>query len=204
MNPETPSCVKDDDMARESEELSWVRAAQGGDTEAYRPLYDRYFPKLYQLVLGMARDTALAEEIAQDALFKGWQRLHSFRGNSRFGTWLHRIAINSCLDRLRRDKVRKAESLEALTEEGTELAEPHHAPTTSETDRAHLADRIQSALQRLPEDHRAVFVMGEIQGLPYDEISRILDCPRGTVMSRMHYARMKLQKLLQSVHDAER
>ncbi len=200
MNTDPSENVKKSSPAAHPEEQEWVRQAREGDEQAFRRLFERYFPKVYGTMYHMTQNAAVAEELAQGALVQAWRRLSQFDGRAGFGTWLYRIAVNGALDHLRRMKNRAAESLDAVMEEGREpaSAEPD---ARSAAGHGELGRAIQEALGRLSSAHRAVFVLGEIEGRSYDEIGRILRCKRGTVMSRMHYARMHLQKLLRRFYE---
>jgi RNA polymerase sigma-70 factor (ECF subfamily) len=186
-------------MRERGEELGWADRARGGDPDAFRPLYERYFPRVYGTLYQIVQNAATAEELAQAAMVQAWRRLDQFDGRSAFGTWLHRIAVNLALDHLRRPKNRPHESLDEVLLQGRE---PSVGPEAEQrVSRKELGRAIQRALSKLSAEHRAVFVLGEIEQRDYAEIAQILNCKRGTVMSRMHYARLHLQRLLKGWYD---
>lgn len=162
-------------------------------------LFEEFFPKIYGTIFQMVGQVETAEDLAQSAMVQAWRRLWQFDGRSAFGTWLYRIGVNAALDHLRRRKNRPMESLEAAAEEGFEPGA--EAPPPGEAmDGRKLAAAINDALQKLSPEHRSVFVLGELQEMPYDEIGRVLKIKRGTVMSRMYYARRHLQRMLKGLY----
>jgi RNA polymerase sigma-70 factor, ECF subfamily len=176
-----------------------VEKAKRGDEEAFRMLFEEFFPKLYGTIFQMVGHVETAEDLAQSAMVQAWRRLWQFDGRSAFGTWLYRIGVNTALDHLRRRKNRPMESLEAAAEEGFEPGA--EAPPPGEAmDGRKLAAAINDALQKLSPEHRSVFVLGELQEMPYEEIGRVLKIKRGTVMSRMYYARRHLQRMLKGLY----
>jgi RNA polymerase sigma-70 factor (ECF subfamily) len=180
-----------------------VREARRGDKEAFRELVERYQRKIVGVALGMVHNPEDALEIAQETFVKAYENLEGFKGESSFYTWLYRIVVNRAIDFRRRerrhptisldDRVGSADSHEVyqdvLKEEGR--TDPlQHA-------QAHeIGERVTEAVNELTPDHKAVILLREVEGLSYDEISRVMRCSKGTVMSRLHYARKKLQKKL--------
>lgn len=185
--------VPDDDLAL-------VAAVRNGDTTAYRGLVERYQTRVYHLVFGMVRNREDAREITQEAFVKAYRSLHAFRDESRFYTWLYRIAMNLTIDFVRRrDKgpVSGAEEDVAVREPDGAVAEVHHAESPRRAyERKELHAAILAAVGELPEDQRQVVLLREIDGLSYKEIAEIVGVPEGTVMSRLFYARKKLQTAL--------
>jgi RNA polymerase sigma-70 factor (ECF subfamily) len=178
----------------------WVARAREGEEEAFRMLFDEFFPKIYGTIFHMVGQVETAEDLAQATMVQAWRRLGQFDGRSAFGTWLYRIGVNTALDHLRRRKNRPMESLEAAAEVGIEPSADPDPPGRALDDRA-LGDAIGRALQKLTPEHRTVFILGEIEGMPYEEIGRVLKVKRGTIMSRMHYARRHLQRLLKPFYE---
>jgi len=163
-------------------------------------LFDEFFPKIYGTIFHMVGQVETAEDLAQATMVQAWRRLGQFDGRSAFGTWLYRIGVNTALDHLRRRKNRPMESLEVAAEIGIEPAVDPDPPGRA-LDGRELGDAIGRALQKLTPEHRAVFILGEIEGMPYEEIGRVLKVKRGTIMSRMHYARRHLQRLLKPFYE---
>ena len=176
-----------------------VRAAQKGDMGAFEELVARHRDKIYARAYSMMRNEEEAIDLSQEAWVKGWQRLKQFHGESSFSTWMTRIAINLCLDALRRQKRHRAESIEELDEDsgGVERQMPAVTVDPAERlERGELRQRIDRALGQLSYEHRTVLVLHEFEEMEYKEIARTMDCSIGTVMSRLFYARRKLALLL--------
>jgi RNA polymerase sigma-70 factor (ECF subfamily) len=183
-----------------AEDAEMVRLTLEGDPLAYRGLVEKYQERLYHLCFGMLRNREDAIDVAQEAFVKAHQNLATFRVESTFYTWLYRIARNLVVDHVRR-KRRKAEvafddAVAARDEEG-EIAAIHEADGPGRlTDRAEVGRKVMEALQHLPEDQREVVLLREVEEMSYKEIAEAMDIPEGTVMSRLFYARRKLQQLL--------
>ena len=177
-----------------------VRAVLDGDATAYRGLVERYQGRIYSVCYGMVRNTEDARDLAQDAFVKAYQNLSRFRLQSSFYTWLCRIAMNVSIDHLRRQKVRRAELYEdgvVTKEQGGVISLAHAREDPSRNlERKRLQQRIAEAVDDLPEDQKQVIILREIEGLAYKEIAEVMQIPEGTVMSRLYYARKKLQATL--------
>jgi RNA polymerase sigma-70 factor (ECF subfamily) len=181
-------------------DLEKVRAAQAGDREAFGYLVERHKDIVYAVAYRFAKDPDLALDLSQNVFIRAYRGIKSFRGKSSFSTWLYRIAMNTCIDYTRK-RARSVDSL-AVPEEVAEYAgseaimaslprEPGADAMSSE-----LGEQIQKAVDLLPEYHKSVFVLYEIEGLSYKEIADVVGCSIGTVMSRLHYARKKLRVML--------
>ena len=177
-----------------------VRAAQRGDQGAFRQLVERYQRRVYQLALGMMKDADEAMDISQETFVRVHRYLPSFKGDSSFFTWTYRIAMNLCLDAQRRrnrgERIDVSEGDEAEIEAAMDppsaaLAGPQRAALNSE-----LKDKIEEALAGLSENHRAILLLREVEGLSYEELAKVLGIRKGTVMSRLFHARLKMQKKL--------
>ncbi|HXG48798.1 MAG TPA: sigma-70 family RNA polymerase sigma factor [Methylomirabilota bacterium] len=179
------------------EELAWVRRAQAGDADAYDKLVRRYQERIYSTIYHMTSNHEDANDLAQETFVKGYQALHSFKGDSSFYTWLYRIAVNKTINFLKQRKNKAFLSLNDLdlqAEHDPDLVAlvcertPRRAAALAE-----LQERLNAAMQKLSETHRMVVVLHDIQGLPHEEIGAIMDCNVGTVRSRLFYARQQLQ-----------
>jgi RNA polymerase sigma-70 factor (ECF subfamily) len=170
-----------------------VRDFQGGDEEAFVKLMQRHERRVYNLAYRMLGGPEDARDATQDAFLSCFRHLPTFRGESAFSTWLHRIAVNACYDLVRRRK--PAASLES------DLVEP---PSTGDhADRAAAAADVQRALLQVPPEFRIVLVLHELQDLPLDEIAEALEVPLGTVKSRLHRGRVALGRALQGDEPRE-
>ena len=188
---------KDHDKSA-SMEADLVRMAQKGDLSSFEELVARHRDKIYARAYSMMRHEEEALDLSQDAWVKGWQRLAQFQGDSSFVTWMTRIVINLCLDQLRKQKRQRAESIEALEEDGgVERQMPVVAANpTAGLERVELRERIDRALAQLSHEHRTVLVLHEFEELEYKEIAERMKCSIGTVMSRLFYARRRMASLL--------
>jgi RNA polymerase sigma-70 factor, ECF subfamily len=188
---------KDPDKSA-SMEADLVRMAQKGDLSSFEELVARHRDKIYARAYSMMRHEEEALDLSQDAWVKGWQRLAQFQGDSSFVTWMTRIVINLCLDQLRKQKRQRAESIEALEEDGgVERQMPVVAANpTAGLERVELRERIDRALAQLSHEHRTVLVLHEFEELEYKEIAERMKCSIGTVMSRLFYARRRMASLL--------
>jgi len=149
---------------------------------------------IVRLALGMLRDRDAANDVAQETFFRAFRHYRSFRSEAAFSTWTYRIAVNLCLDAMRRSSGRVIEALEhAEAGAAPALQDPEPGPEgrTIVRDLVRYAD---AALEELTVNHRTILLLREVEGLTYAEIAGILGIPRGTVMSRLHHARGNLQK----------
>src|SRR5688572_31274569 len=183
-----------------------VKAAQRGDMPAFEELVARHRDKIYARAFSMMRSEEDAVDLSQEAWVKGWQRLKQFQGDSSFLTWMTRIVINLCLDKLRKMKRERAESIESLEEEsgGVERQMPTVVVNPTERlERSELRQRIDKALALLSYEHRTVLILHEFEELEYKEIAKRMQCSIGTVMSRLFYARRKMAALLAGLKREE-
>jgi RNA polymerase sigma-70 factor (ECF subfamily) len=181
-------------------EAEAVRRARDGDREAFRVLVERHQGRAYRLALRVLRDEEGARDVVQDAFLKAWGSLDRFEGRSGFYTWLYRIVMNLCLDRRRRSRTRREVewSEAAVAEAGTPALADSGAAPDEALDRSQLRGLLARAIQALPDDARRTIELREIDGLSYQEIAQALGIPKGTVMSRLHYARRRLAAALQA------
>ena len=174
-----------------------VQRCQEGEVAAFQELVERYYRKIFMVVLGVVTHREDAMDVAQETFFRAYRNIKGFKGGSAFYTWLYRIAVNLSIDfqrRQRRAPMELKETMEELIDKGVgaELANDPYANLQNKE----LGERLLAAINELTPDHKAVIVMRAIEGLSYRDIGRILGCSEGTVMSRLHYARKKLQEKL--------
>ena len=187
-----------------TDDLILVKRARDGDQRAFQALVERYQRKVYSVALGMLRDREEARDVAQEAFAKVFKYLDHFKGDSSFYTWLYRITINIAIDILRRRGAARGEHVEL--DENIQMDSPEanigalgtRLGTNPQKSllRKELAEKIEAALQEVPEKHRAILLLREIEGMSYEDLARTLDIPKGTVMSRLFHARAKVQKIL--------
>jgi RNA polymerase sigma-70 factor, ECF subfamily len=182
------------------EDLVLVQNAQQGDVEAYDELVRRYQERIYSTIYHMTSNHEDAVDLAQETFIKGFQALKSFKGDSSFYTWVYRIAVNKTINFVKQRKNKTHLSLNDLdlnAEHDPDLV----ALVSDRTPRrdaglAELQGKLNAAMQKLSPPHRLVVTLHDIQGLPHEEIARIMDCNVGTVRSRLFYARQQLQAYL--------
>ena len=182
----------------ESDDGALVERVRGGDVAAFEPLVEKYRQRVYRLAYNVLRDKEDAWDVAQEAFIKAYKALPTFRGQSAFYTWLFRIVMNVAHDKARqRGAAGRAFGTERVTEEEWErtMPDPGEEPDTAAA-RAEQRRRITAALETLPEHHRAIIMLSDLEGLSYREIADVLNIPMGTVMSRLHNARKKLRSAL--------
>jgi RNA polymerase sigma-70 factor (ECF subfamily) len=188
-------------------ELDLVKQAQGGDTEAFDQLVGRYRTRVFGMIYNMVHNEQDAWDLAQDSFLKAWKSIARFRGQSSFYTWIYRIVMNVTIDSLRKKQVRGggAEFDDAIQLKEIDPASrtvPHADALPHERmEHNEIRSRIDAAIAQLSPEHRAVILMKEIEDMQYHEIAESLGCSIGTVMSRLFYARKKLQNLLRDVYE---
>jgi RNA polymerase sigma-70 factor (ECF subfamily) len=176
-----------------------VERCQNGDLAAFEPLVEKYRQRVWRLAYNVLRDREEAWDVAQEAFIRAYQALPSFRGQSAFYTWLFRIVMNVAADRARQRAARgRAFGTERVPEEDWDRAMADTATLRPDDAAARTEDRerIARALATLPEHHRAIIMLSDLEGLSYREIAEVLDIPMGTVMSRLHNARKRLRDAL--------
>ena len=181
-----------------SEIVHRVRRAQAGDLAAYDQLVAQFQERIYGLCYHMTSNHEDANDLAQDTFVKAWQALKNFKGDSSFYTWIYRIAVNTCLNhlKLRRNRTPhlSLNDLDLQPENDPDLVALISDKTPRrEAGLGELQRRLNEALLKLSEDHRTVVTLHDIQGLPHDQIAKILGINPGTVRSRLFYAHQQLQ-----------
>jgi RNA polymerase sigma-70 factor (ECF subfamily) len=183
-----------------------VERSQRGDLAAFDALVTRHRSRVYGQILAMVRNEADAWDLAQDTFLKAWKALPKFEGQSAFSTWIYRIAHNTTLDWLRSRKIEGHsefnEAVESHVAAGATTTPHGEGRPDDRMAQGELGRRIHHALGELTPEHRTVILLREVEGRSYEEIAEMADCSLGTVMSRLFYARKKLQSLLADVHDS--
>ncbi len=170
-------------------EAKLIRRACQGDGQAIRALYERYAPRVYAVVRRIAGDDDLAQDYAQEAWIRAIRALPTFRGDARFSTWLHRIAVNSALQALRKTETRQKR----------EGPMPETIAVSPESSDVLLGDRLERALDQLPVRMRKVLILHDVEGYTHDEIGELLGVAPGTSKSQLFKARGKMRTLLQAL-----
>jgi RNA polymerase sigma-70 factor (ECF subfamily) len=177
-----------------------VDRARAGEAAAFEALVKRHQGAAFALAYQMVRHREDAQDIAQEAFVRAFRGLRDFQGQAAFKTWLHRIVVNLALDALRRRVRQPAAPYDDAREPGDEAREEAGTRPDENPDRALQAretrEAIRMALEELPAPQRAALLLREVEGLSYQEIAEVLECALGTVMSRLHYARRRLQERL--------
>ena len=184
-------------------ESAIIARAKAGDHEAFRVLVERYQGRAYRLARRIMGDDELAQDVVQEAFLKAYGSLGRFEGRSKFYTWLYRLVFNLCIDTKRRDRSlaqvewSEEQALDVAPEAGAAgIGPPDAASPSRELERKELRELMTHAIEALPEDARRTLVLREVDGLSYAEIAQSLGVPKGTVMSRLHYARRRVRAAL--------
>ena len=188
-------------------ELDLVKQCQAGNTEAFDQLVTRYRTRVFAMIYNMVHNEQDAWDLAQDSFVKAWKSIGRFRGRSSFYTWIYRIVMNVTIDWLRKKQVKGAgaefnDAIQLKEIEPASRTLPKADPLPHERmEQSEIRARINNAIAQLSPEHRAVILMKEIEEMQYHEIAEALGCSIGTVMSRLFYARKKLQNLLKDVYE---
>jgi RNA polymerase sigma-70 factor (ECF subfamily) len=179
-------------------EAEAIRLAQGGDAAAFEYLYQLHGRRVYALCLRMVGNPSDAEDLMQEAFLQLFRKIGTFRGESAFSTWLHRMTVNVVLMRLRK-KTLPAASLEETTEPDEETGGPRKDIGAPDLRLSGAVDRVnlERSIEKLPPGYRTVFVLHDVQGFEHNEIAGIMGCSVGNSKSQLHKARTRLRELLQ-------
>lgn len=188
------------------DEARLISLLKQGDEDAFRALVQQYQGRLFSIAYSIILEREESLDIVQDVFLKVWQNIHTFRGDASISTWLRRITVNQCLNWQRRWKRRFRWHHQPLEKDDAgdypELGTDDYHPETLYRNKE-LEAIIRQKLGELPEEARTVFVLRETEGLSYDEIAKLLKIKRGTVSSRLFYARKKLKELLKDYVNEE-
>ena len=188
-------------------DLELVKQCQAGQTEAFDELVTRYRTRVFAMIYNMVHNEQDAWDLAQESFVKAWKSIKRFRGDSSFYTWMYRIVMNVTIDWLRKKQIKGAgsefdDSIQLKEIDPASKTVPKADPLPHERmERNEIRSKIDNAIGQLSPEHRAVILMKEIEDMQYHEIAETLGCSIGTVMSRLFYARKKLQKLLRDVYE---
>jgi RNA polymerase sigma-70 factor (ECF subfamily) len=189
---ETAETEKQEEIGKVSD-FSLAKAAAKGDMLAFEELYQRHHRRVYSICLRMLQNASEAEDLTQDVFIQLYRKIGSFRGDSAFTTWLHRLTVNQVLMHFRKRVVK----FEKTTEEGETPVQIVNG--TENHRKMPIVDKIalENAIEQLPDGYKNVFVLHDIEGYEHEEVAKILGCSVGTSKSQLHKARLKLRRLLQ-------
>ncbi len=175
-----------------AKDIELARVAAQGNMASFEELYRRHHRRVYSVCLRMLQNTSEAEDLTQDVFIQLYRKIGSFRGDSAFTTWLHRMTVNQVLMHFRKRTVK----YEKTTEEGETPVQI--VSGTANPEKMRIVDKIalDNAIGQLPAGYKSVFMLHDVEGFEHEEVARILGCSVGTSKSQLHKARLKLQKLL--------
>jgi RNA polymerase sigma-70 factor (ECF subfamily) len=188
-------------------ELELVRQCQAGQSEAFDELVIRYRTRVFAMIYNMVHNEQDAWDLAQESFVKAWKSIKRFRRHSSFYTWIYRIVMNVTIDWLRKKQIKGAgtefdDTVRMKEVDPAARTVPKADPLPHERmEQTEIRARIDRAISQLSPEHRAVILMKEIEGMQYHEIAEALGCSIGTVMSRLFYARKKLQNSLRDLYE---
>ncbi len=198
IKPSTPSSPPA--TGEEPDDRELVTRAQQGDIPAYDQLVQRHQGRIYGLIYNMTGNQQDTEDLVQEVFLKGFKVIKRFKGKSSFYTWIYRIAINRTINFVKKRRNRATLSLNDL--DASVENDPAYVELSAresplrDASLSELQEKLNKALQALSEKHRSVVVLHDIQGIPHDEIGKMMNCSPGTVRSRLFYARQQLQNEL--------
>lgn len=190
-------------------DLDLVAKCQAGDRTAFRKLVQRYERRVYSIAFGFVRNREDALDLTQDAFVKVYRNLESFQATSSFYTWMYRVVVNVCIDFIRRERKHKKGVDYNDTLEHSGAAEGESPVVSVTTGRSpakalsskELGQKLVEGINNLAPAHKEILLLREVDGLSYEELAEVLEIPKGTVMSRLHHARLNLKKRLDDYLD---
>ncbi|RPJ08106.1 MAG: sigma-70 family RNA polymerase sigma factor [Deltaproteobacteria bacterium] len=176
------------------DEADLISRCQQGDQDALKEIFERYQAKVYRIAYGVVRHREDALDIVQEVFIKLYRSIRDFKGKSNFYTYLYRMAMNAAIDHTR--KREKVPPISLDEEDAFQPAEDAEKGADRMLLKKELEETLKAAMEKLPLDQKTAILLREVEGLSYQEIAEVTECSIGTVMSRLHYARKKLQELL--------
>jgi RNA polymerase sigma-70 factor (ECF subfamily) len=183
-----------------------VKQVRGGEESAFRVLVERHYQKVFGLAMSMVRNRDDALDVTQETFLHVYRAIGGFRFSAKFSTWVYRIVTNLCIDHVRRlGRSPRTIELPTSDEESAPIQWPDPAAERPDdaVHRSEVRRALEGAFMHLSPSHRVVMVLREVEGLSYEEIAAVMGCSIGTVMSRLHYARKRLQRLLAPYRPGE-
>ncbi len=198
LHEELPSNSQDERTG----EAALVARCVAGDSEAFKEIYDRHATRLYNLANRMIGSPAEAEDLLQEIFLQAFRKLSTYKGEAALGTWLYRLAMNLCLDRVRGKQGKMGRVTVALEDEGGEAAV--RAPSAGRLDMTVERLDLEHAIAQLPASYKAAFLLHDVEGFEHHEVGDLLGIAEGTSKSLVHKARMKLRAFLTTAGPATR
>lgn len=187
------------------EEKQLIQLLKEGNNQAFRAIVDQWKDMVYNTCLGILQQVTEAEDVTQEVFVQVYESIHNFKGDSKFSTWLYRIAVTKSLDQLRKKKRKKrfgfVQSLFGNNEEELNLTENFYHPGIAMENKERAA-MLFKAIEKLPENQRVAFVLHKVEGQSYMEIAEIMDVSLSSIESLMHRAKMNLRKILADYYQA--
>lgn len=203
----TPASVSHQEVEQSDGDRALVAKVQQGDPAAYRELFDRYHRRAFAVALGVVKNRQDAQDVVQEAFIKVHRHIGTFQGNSSFYTWLYRIVMNLSIDHIRRGRPNTdfddARAHDDAAGDGSMVPRILDGNPGKTAVRKELTEQLTKSLEALPDYHRAVILLREVEGLSYEEMAKVLKVPKGTIMSRLFHARKKMQESLQGYLDGD-
>jgi len=184
------------------DEMELISRCQQGEQEALKEIFDQYNKKVYRIAYGVVRQREEALDIVQEVFIKLYRSIGDFKGKSKFYTYLYRMAMNTAIDHARRMRKFPVLSLDEI--EGFQPSEVDEKRPDNILLRKEFEEKMKEALEKLPPDQRMALIFREVEGLSYQEMAEAMGCSFGTVMSRLHYARKRLQEFLRNYGEEEK
>ena len=182
-------------------------AVSDNNVSEFRKVVENYRKRVYQTAYGIVQNVDDAKDITQEVFLKVFEKMDTFKGEASLSTWIYRITVNTSIDMLRKRKTRSSVMLqEGLNYDEQILdnpgpSQPHNSSPFEKTYQGEIRKKIKEAFMKLSPEHRSTLVLREIEGLSYQEIADTMECSPGTIMSRLHYARKKMQNLLAPLRE---
>ena len=183
-------------------EAELISRCQKGDQDALKEIFNQYHKKVYRIAYGVVRQREEALDIVQEVFIKLFRSIHQFRGKSQFYTYLYRMTMNTSIDHTR--KMKKVSPLSMDEDEGFQFSDDAERRPDRILDHKELEARVKWAMDQLSPDQKGALIFREVEGLAYHEIAEAMKCSIGTVMSRLHYGRKKVQELLKDYVEGGR
>jgi RNA polymerase sigma-70 factor, ECF subfamily len=183
-------------------EAQLISRCQQGDQDALKEIFNQYHKKVYRIAYGVVRQREEALDIVQEVFIKLFRSIQQFRGKSQFYTYLYRMTMNTSIDHTR--KMKKSLSSRMAEEEGFQLSDDAERRPDRILDHKELEEKVKWAMDQLAPEQKAVLIFREVEGLSYQEIAEATGSSIGTVMSRLHYGRKKVQELLRDYVEGGR